>query len=183
MQKQPPGLWHFQGLPWDSINNMLNIYMIFNWLLIQLKMSCNFLPLFQIHMIGNLKFVLDCLLIWGILDLGKNIFVTCYKAIFLLSQQFIPHFGLFHWNYIPYRLAYKSRNFGQFVANIFSFRLIRGSQILWSKLIVFCFISTVKPQWYILSTNKIFKFWTVFATFFPIRLIRGSTYTRVYTVL
>jgi hypothetical protein len=30
---------------------------------------------------------------------------------------------------VPYILAYKSRNFGQFLTNIFSIRLIRGSEM------------------------------------------------------
>ncbi len=47
--------------------------------------------------------------------------------------------------------------------------------------IVFFLILKVEYQYIVLTTCKIFKFWTVFATFFPSRLIH-ETYTEEYTL-
>ena len=63
---------------------------------------------------------------------------------------------------LPYTLACKSKNFGQKLAFNFSIRLIRGSGF--------------RVAQYIRKFPKM-----VHKN--PIRLIRGSTYTRVYTVL
>ena len=65
-------------------------------------------------------------------------------------------------NDLPYILAYKSRNFGQILDIIFSIRLIRGS---------------------VFSTEQYTSKYQIYGSKNSIRLIRGSTYTRVYTVL
>ncbi len=59
-------------------------------------------------------------------------------------------------NYVPYILAYKSRNFGQNLAKTLSIRLIRENLLF-----------TKKKFW-------IFEFWTLFVTFYF-----NWTYTRV----
>ncbi len=87
------------------------------------------------------------------------------------------HFLTF-WNYIPYILAYKSRNFGQYLDKIWSIRLILGSQKNYPKMYQIHLIRVSKP--YIHKNKALYfsNFGHLLSNFFF-----NSTYTRVYTVI
>ena len=75
---------------------------------------------------------------------------------------------------LPYILAYKSRNFGQNLSNIFSIRLIRGSQINISKMTFYFIFLLFRPFVIDFKAYRKSQFWTKFLNIFF-----NSTYTRV----
>jgi hypothetical protein len=84
--------------------------------------------------------------------------------------------------WLPYILAYKLRNFGHFLTNIFSIRLICGSETMLPKMVEIDFFNIIQLNNH--SKHKIFlsNFGRFLANIFSIQLIRGSTCMRVYTV-
>ncbi len=84
---------------------------------------------------------------------------------------------------LPYILSYKSRNFGQNSDKILSIRLIRRGSNIWS--FKMSFIHYLHVSWQYKWLDQLFKninLIQIFGLIFSIRLIRESTYMRVYTV-
>ncbi len=125
--------------------------------------------------------------------LGPKVFLfklrsrECVIIVILITKfdckKNFRQFSIKFWTIkLPYILAYKSRNFGHFLANIFLIQHIRGSETMIQKWLKLAFFNIMPLNNFSKQIIFFSNFGHSLANIFSIWLIHGSTYTRVYTV-
>jgi hypothetical protein len=111
----------------------------------------------------------------------KKLFEMCTILVFKMEKNISE--GLGKCKQLPYILAYKSRNFARFLVEFFfQFDLNVGQTLSSLKHWKIGYFYILKLLFDEKRLLKFLNFRHIFRLIFSIRVIRRSTYTRVYTV-